>query len=912
MKKMKSNSSGKEFLKKICENPYTWIFLLVSGLYAILYGNFVIGDHAYVYVDIGADTFSINYPLYCLFSDLFHGEGYHNYVLNVGLGMDMLPFLFQYLNPLNLFIVLLPKNLIPWGIVLMLYAKLMINGIFGYKLFFKWIKNQWGALTAVLVWTFSSYMMLWGQHYGMCTSMVLFTVFLYLVHLYIDDEEKSRNWILVLWITLMLFSNYYYLYMSGIYGALYIIFYLAGKKDWKKILCKLSGLAGMGVLGICIGGVCLVPTFVSFMGSARADFSGFTDWKWLFSNVTDKALYSNLARTLSNNILGVAEDYTGSDNYYEIAMLFTTSLFFLTVPRLLAEKKYRIRTAVLLILSALTISRPFCGKVLNMNPSSYRWTFVMCVMEAAAVGLYIKLLLEEKDRKKDGICIGVGVLLAAVVCMLVFYGQSKELYEIDMKYFGIFVTFTLVYVLLILGYIFWKRMYRVFSVLLVSVVFVEMAVANYPTINDRKTPTRHQLSVDYYSDGTKEAYETIQQTDPSLYRTIKNYSSWSENDSIIQGYNGLAVYMTTNQKELLEFQTMYGGMMINANRIRYQWGNYFLESLLGVKYCIAHEDSILPEEYYSYMGTVGNKEIYQKKNSLPFGYLYSKCWDKEEVQQMQQIDRTLAGLYGFYFTEDTENGSVVYDKAVRTRMDGISLIDCMTGNNDCTVEKTEAGIKMSQMKADPFIILNGIDGYFEKGKMYTVRVQAEVSEPIDMALYYKSSSQETFNGEEVYTFSVDPANNVWEFTIPGDTSDLRIDVSDETPEVTICDVSLISSQEDQEALDNLQNSQVSETSFENDTYQAVVKNTRDGVQMLCVPLLYSDGWNAQIDGIDAKVYNINSGLCGVEIPAGEHQVVIHYEPPYQKMGIGISAGGLLVYVLWIMGGQIYRRRKKMQ
>ena len=141
---MKSNSSGKEFLKKICENPYTWIFLLVSGLYAILYGNFVIGDHAYVYVDIGADTFSINYPLYCLFSDLFHGEGYHNYVLNVGLGMDMLPFLFQYLNPLNLFIVLLPKKLIPWGIVLMLYAKLMINGIFGYKLFFKWIKDILG------------------------------------------------------------------------------------------------------------------------------------------------------------------------------------------------------------------------------------------------------------------------------------------------------------------------------------------------------------------------------------------------------------------------------------------------------------------------------------------------------------------------------------------------------------------------------------------------------------------------------------------------------------------------------------------------------------------------------------------------------------------------------------------------
>ena len=44
--------------------------------------------------------------------------------------------------------------------------------------------------------------------------------------------------------------------------------------------------------------------------------------------------------------------------------------------------------------------------------------------------------------------------------------------------------------------------------------------------------------------------------------------------------------------------------------------------------------------------------------------------------------------------------------------------------------------------------------------------------------------------------------------------------------------------------------------------------------MLCVPLFYQKGWTAQIDGEDAGVYNINEGMCGVEVPSGTHEIVL--------------------------------------
>ena len=50
--------------KPLWKNELVWLFLLTSGLFAILYSKFILGGYAYVFTDTGADTMQINYAQY--------------------------------------------------------------------------------------------------------------------------------------------------------------------------------------------------------------------------------------------------------------------------------------------------------------------------------------------------------------------------------------------------------------------------------------------------------------------------------------------------------------------------------------------------------------------------------------------------------------------------------------------------------------------------------------------------------------------------------------------------------------------------------------------------------------------------------------------------------------------------------
>ena len=46
--------------KPLWKNELVWLFLITSGLFAILYSKFILSGYAYVFTDTGADTMQIN------------------------------------------------------------------------------------------------------------------------------------------------------------------------------------------------------------------------------------------------------------------------------------------------------------------------------------------------------------------------------------------------------------------------------------------------------------------------------------------------------------------------------------------------------------------------------------------------------------------------------------------------------------------------------------------------------------------------------------------------------------------------------------------------------------------------------------------------------------------------------------
>ena len=164
---------------------------------------------------------------------------------------------------------------------------------------------------------------------------------------------------------------------------------------------------------------------------------------------------------------------------------------------------------------------------------------------------------------------------------------------------------------------------------------------DYPSLWHRESPTRNQVATEYYNDGTKEAVAMLKEQDDSVYRIEKSYTSASENDGMSQGYNGLSVYMSTNPASLVAYHKMYGPETLSGNFVDFNMDDYIRSSLLGTKYLITGTGYHAPQKIYTSVGEAGGRSVFENQYALPFGYLYDKEWNQEEVKEMSGLDLSL-------------------------------------------------------------------------------------------------------------------------------------------------------------------------------------------------------------------------------------------------------------------------------
>ncbi|HEY9284244.1 MAG TPA: YfhO family protein, partial [Pyrinomonadaceae bacterium] len=76
--------------------------------------------------------------------------------------------------------------------------------------------------------------------------------------------------------------------------------------------------------------------------------------------------------------------------------------------------------------------------------------------------------------------------------------------------------------------------------------------------------------------------------------------------------------------------------------------------------------------------------------------------------------------------------------------------------------------------------------------------------------------------------------------------------------------------------------------------------------LLVVSETFYPGWEAEVDGEAAKVFNTNYLLRGVHVPAGRHRVEMRYRAPAARYGAAVSLATLLL----LAGLAVYSRREK--
>lgn len=97
------------------------------------------------------------------------------------------------------------------------------------------------------------------------------------------------------------------------------------------------------------------------------------------------------------------------------------------------------------------------------------------------------------------------------------------------------------------------------------------------------------------------------------------------------------------------------------------------------------------------------------------------------------------------------------------------------------------------------------------------------------------------------------------------------------------------------------NSKVEVTRYEPRKIEIKTTNNFEGFLVLS-EVFYPKGWSAQLDGNEIPIYKTNFVLRGMQVPSGEHTVVLEFNPKSHELGSKIAwFGTILVWGLFVIG-----------
>ncbi|MDO5388376.1 MAG: YfhO family protein, partial [Clostridia bacterium] len=110
-----------------------------------------------------------------------------------------------------------------------------------------------------------------------------------------------------------------------------------------------------------------------------------------------------------------------------------------------------------------------------------------------------------------------------------------------------------------------------------------------------------------------------------------------------------------------------------------------------------------------------------------------------------------------------------------------------------------------------------------------------------------------------------------------------------------------------EAYNKLNSNTFNITSFEDTRIEGTVNAESDGVMFTSIP--YVDGWKVTVDGQSVDKVSIgNDGVIGIDIPSGEHTVVLQFKSKGLVPAIVISFIGLILAVVYTLADSILKKK----
>lgn len=917
--------------KKGCYRAYTHLF---APFALLVLGALLVAKRGLIWSVDGLSQYYLFFVyegqwLHDIVSNLLSGNGIQIplWEWTCGYGADIPTTFDVFLDPLNLVSAVTPESLSEWVFQLLVVIRLWLAGLAFICYAQTRGENRTGTVLGALLYALGGSGLTVVRWSSGLHALILFPVVL-------AGAERilagKKPWTFVWSLALLAIVSYYFTYMVCImlvgYLTIRIVMLERPGLTPRRFLRWVGVFGSLVLLCFLLAGFALVPAAFGVLGMDRL-----TDHA---TSVSPFYTFERYVKILSG-FLSVAD--VGADTEQGFG-----GLAFIACLVLLGGQKEKNRElkAILLTLTAFLFI-PAVGSFLNvMNYAANRWAWAYALCVSFVLCRTTPELLHMSARPWRTIVLGVCVY-ALAFAMPLFRSEANVA-----GFAALLATIPLL-----------MRMHgtRMDRVLLCAALACTLGVNGfYFLAADENGIGNGQLELaSAYARLTTNSVDSIAQdaNDDTWWRYDAAQSFYNSprpvnrvrNNPLVLGLNGISFYNSVYSADVDAFHTELGvvGDYMNFSYTDLQ-GRSDLMSLLGVKYYAYRKDGSdavpygFSKDREVAQRTIGDYDyrLLESDSYLPFGCTFDKVITREDYLSLTPTQRQQALLQAVVLDSDTD-ADVTFAKATDLDFEDQSIPYTIAQTNGVTIDGNTldvanggATIKLEfegTPEADTFVLIRGLkyrtkmpSDYYPTdvkeqmtiiGKVslfvrdlttiypyiYTIRANSNVS---NMSAYIENilPSIHLFGGKDTWVaelgYAEDAAHSITlTFVDRGIYTYDSIEVITQTHKNR-------SSWVEARTSATLQG-------LELGTNTLTGSIDVDEPRMLFLPVAYSKGWSATVDGQSAEVWEADTAFMALSLDAGHHDIELCYHTPGLSAGLVVSGVGIVALVLLAV---VVRRR----
>lgn len=836
---------------------------------------------------------------------LFSGSVIPVYDFSIGFGAGIIPAVnyYGFGDPLLVLSVFFSPERTEILYYLLTFARYFLAGL-GCLLYLRDLKiRSRYALIASLCYAFSLYMLYMGalRHSIFMNPIMHLPFILWGVEKAFRRESPAVFMLSILWSGL---CGFYFLYVNSLLLLVYALvrhWMLEPEHPWKRLIPTASRIFLYYGIGVACACALLLPATLGYLDSSRA--------------VVDSSSSVNLFRYSKNvyeRLLPSLVTYNGQAVFPAMPVVCVFAMLFAFGKR--GDRRLH-SVRWFLALSLVFALVPLFGYVFNgLGYVSSRWQYAATLVLSVALARAFPYLTRLERRGKILICMSGGLIVCCCAVLIVLERlDGRERLNWLSLLFGIVVTLGSVLVMLfangnrlrarLSGTRLARRAipYTLICCLILGNIFALYTMVDVYFVSSNASIARGNA---YKTVSNSPIAAVPEGTSSEFFRTdIPMAESPIQNDGAVLGKNGTDIYDSILSGSLAEgLLEMNLGSVFNLNRIAGLNGRAPLEALWSARYFATHADSTVAIPYgFSEVQRDDRFAVYENAYALPMGYTTENYITEADYQSLSPLGKQWALLQGATLPQEDAR----YNRIVPTQpamsvpytiasMDGVSW-----ENGKVTVSKTMACIRLE------FAGLPDSEAYLSMGNL--APTDDTIIGIVKMGWISDTAQDMIMFGSRYYNLNLGKTDILYNLGYAKDGLSFVEIYFLQQGVYTLDSIEIFCQPmaDFAQYVEALRAEPLTGIAVEENRVTGTVNLTRDKILVLSIP--YAAGWSATVDGKPAELFASGTMFTALRLEAGEHTVALCYRTPGLRLGIVLSAAGVVAFCAVLL---LRRRRMR--